>query len=119
MSICVFSNSPFQQYLDVLTERKIKGRPIDIIYVNEPVALQACNILYLSKDNPHTLALLNQSKQYPLLTVGETTEFLSKGGIISLVIDDNNIKLQINLTQAKQVGFEMSGNLLEIAREIQ
>lgn len=117
--ICVYGENPFSNHLDRLTNRQAKGKAIEILYVDEGDTLPRCDILFLAGGNQATFDMQGKLFNLPILTVGESTAFLDAGGIIGLILEQNNIQLQINLSQAKKNGFEISGNLLEIAKQIQ
>jgi len=117
--ICVLGSHPFAKYLDSLEKNKAKGKSIEIIHTSDSAALSDCNILYILKDTPNFEHVLAKWSPSPILTVGENSSFLDKGGIINLVLAANKIQVHINQKQAKNVGFRISGNLLEIATVVQ
>jgi len=113
--ICVLGSHPFAKYLDSLEKNKAKGKPIEIIHISDDAGLSACNILYILKDTVDTGEVLAKWSPSPILTVGENSSFLNNGGIINLVLVANKIQVHINQKHAREVGFRISGNLLEIA----
>lgn len=120
ITLCVYGHNPFDNYLDKLEERQIRGRAIAVRYLSEQDAIESCQLLFISQHNTTHPKLLNAPPPYPpILTVGDDQDFLDRGGEISLVTVSNNIQLDINLTRAKQAGFSVSANLLEVARRIQ
>lgn len=116
--ICVYGYNPFGSVLNKLTSRKAKGRPIDIYYLSTDTDNQHCEIIFIAKKNNIDRSFLNQTGSNSHLTVGEDTAFIEQGGLISLVVTHNNVQLQINHTKAKANGFQISGNLLEIAKSV-
>lgn len=118
IKICVYGENPFGTYLNQLSERRAKNRDITVLYIDSPDAISNCQLLYVSRASKETATILTSIENTPILSIGETTDFTTRGGIVGLIIKNNNVQLQINLTQAKTVGFEISGNLLEIARII-
>ena len=120
ITICVYGYNPFDNYLDKLRERPVRGRMIAIRYVQERESTDDCQMLFVSQHNTATPKLLNAAPPYPpILTVSDDEDFLTRGGLVSLVTVSNNVQLDINLTRAKQTGFSVSANLLEIAHRIQ
>ncbi len=113
--ICVYGNNPFDGHLNKLSSRKAKGRNIQITYLETGQDQSGCHILF-TPNSQKAATVHSESASDHLLTVGENNEFLDEGGLISLVVANNNVQLQINLTKAKMLGFEISGNLLEIAK---
>lgn len=120
ITLCVYGHNPFDNYLDKLQERQIRGRAIAVRYVGEHDAVEGCQLLFISQLNTTLPKLLGAAPPYPpLLTVSDDQDFINHGGEVSLVTVNNNIQLDINLTRVKQAGFSVSANLLEIAHRIQ
>lgn len=120
ITLCVYGYNPFDSYLDKLQERQIRGRAIAVRYLTEQDPVESCQLLFISRLNTSQPKVLNAPAPYPpILTVSDDQDFLNRGGHVSLVTVNNNIQLDINLTRAKQTGFSVSANLLEIAHRIQ
>lgn len=120
ITLCVYGYNPFETYLDKLQERQIRGRSIAVRYVGEHDSVESCQMLFISQLNTAQPKLLGAPPPYPpILTISDDQDFLSRGGQVSLVVVSNNVQLDINLTRAKQAGFSVSANLLEIAHRIQ
>jgi len=120
VTICVYGYNPFGQYLEKLQERTVKGRPIAIRYMNDHQAFNGCQILFISQYNTTMPRLVTvPPSSPPVLTVSDDEDFLSRGGLVALVTVNNNVQLDINLSRAKQAGFIISANLLEVARKIE
>ena len=54
----------------------------------------------------------------PVLTVGERANFLEDGGNISLLVEGNKVRFEINLASAKQNALKISSKLLQLAKRI-
>jgi hypothetical protein len=117
----VYGHNPFADSLEKLREHKVKGRSIAINYVSENQSVDSCTLVFLSRDNtaPVPKVLSNAGGNAPILSVSDDQNFLANGGLISLVTENNTVLLDINLTRAKQIGFNISANLLEIAHKVQ
>lgn len=120
-TICVYGHNPFADSLEKLREHKVKGRSIAIHYVAENQPIDHCKLVFLSRDNtaPVPKILSNGGGNAPILSVSDDKNFLAGGGLISLVTENDTVLLDINLTRAKQIGFNISANLLEIAHKVQ
>jgi hypothetical protein len=120
ITLCVYGYNPFERYLDKLQERQIRGRSIAVRYLGEHDTIDSCQLLFISQLNTSRPKLLSAPPPYPpILTVSDDQDFLNQGGHVSLVTANNNVQLDINLTRAKQTGFNVSASLLEIAHRIQ
>lgn len=121
ITICVFGFNPFDTYLEKLGERTAKNRRIALRYLvaDTASALDKCQILFVSQYNTVQPDLLKTPvPSQPILTVGDDPDFIAHNGLIGLVAVGNNVQLDIHLTRARQAGFSVSANLLEIAHEV-
>lgn len=139
-NICLLGENPFGNHLERLSHLTANQRTIEVSYHNNHreghdidsyrqhqddhgeshIDLSQCEIVFVSNNNSDQKALLDMANTLAdhALTVGDSDNFVDQGGMIGLVVDNNHIALHINLSEAKQSGFEVSGNLLEIAQKI-
>jgi hypothetical protein len=54
----------------------------------------------------------------PVLTVGETDDFLSSGGMIRFHLDEDKIRFDINLNGAESSHLKISSRLLLLATSV-
>ncbi len=54
----------------------------------------------------------------PTLTVGETSGFLTQGGMIRFFLENNRVRFSINQTIAESAGLQISSRLLRLARSV-
>jgi hypothetical protein len=54
----------------------------------------------------------------PVLIVGETPGFVTRGGHIGFVIEDNRVKFDANPQAATGAGLNVSSKLLRVARNV-
>lgn len=116
--ICVLGSPAFTKQLEKLTHRKSRGKSITIDAFNDFIPDQQCQVYFVGKNKKNDAALKVVKNASPLLSIGENLEFIETGGLISLISHGDNVELAVNLTKAREQGFEISGNLLEIAKYI-
>ena len=58
---------------------------------------------------------MGKIKTRPVLTVGETDQFMEQGGVINFVKKEGKVRLEINLDAARQAKLEISSKLLNVA----
>jgi hypothetical protein len=51
-----------------------------------------------------------------ILTVGETEDFLSAGGVIDFNVQGDNLQFEVNLSAADEAHLKMSSRMLALAR---
>jgi hypothetical protein len=52
------------------------------------------------------------------LTVGESADFLSLGGMINFVLEEDRVSFEINLEAAERHRLKLSSKLLAVARVV-
>lgn len=118
LQICVAEPDPFGSHLEALAEgEQLLGRRFTTRRVSGPGMLDGCHVLYVSSVANRASALLEAASERPLLTVGESSDFLAQGGIIHLIIGPN-VRFQVNAEAAERAGLQLSSQLLALAVSI-
>jgi len=115
ITICATGNSSFSDYLQNLSQRKAKGREIQLVEVSKTTIATSCNILFLDSNNELPPQVLERYAINGTITVGEQQAFIDHGGLIALPTVENHVRLLINFDKAKASGLYISANLLEVA----
>lgn len=118
-NICLIGNDPFQDLLDNLETKTAQDKPIKIFRYDNARQASQCQIIYFDTLNSHqsivsTSALLvgNLSEK---LSVGSQPFFAESGGMIGFVLEQEKVKLHINLKTLKQSGLSISAKLIEVS----
>jgi hypothetical protein len=103
----------------VIAGRRVNGRRIVLKRLAAGEESGACHIRFVSaaeqRRSPNLLAKLKDTN---ILTVGESDDFLERGGIINLARRDQRIALEVNLAAAEKAGIKISSKLLGVARVV-
>jgi hypothetical protein len=120
LSLCIFDDEPRRQELQSTIEGKPIGvRVFHVRLLSQPQEIQGCNILFLSRDEARRQSpILKSLRGMSVLTVGETSNFLSDGGMIRFHLDDGKIRFDINLAAAKSSHLQISSRLLLLATSV-
>jgi YfiR/HmsC-like len=120
LRLCIFDDEARRQDLQSTIEGKAIGaRVIHVRQINHPQEIPGCNILFLSRDEaPRQTAILKSLRGMPVLTVGETNNFLSDGGMIRFHLDEDRIRFDINLDGAESSHLKISSRLLLLATSV-
>jgi hypothetical protein len=96
--------------------RTVAGPRIIIQPVGKDDDLGKCHILFISVSDKKQLGeILDKIKALPVLTVGETDQFMEQGGVINFVKREGRIRLKINLDAARRAKLQISSKLLNVA----
>ena len=109
---------PFGVSLQEFSEKiTVKGKRAVIRNAASAREIEACHILFISASEESNLKqILDKVKWKPVLTVSDTAGFAQKGVIINFFVEENRIRFEINLRAAKKAGFNISSDLLKLAR---
>jgi hypothetical protein len=117
--IGAFNAEPFGQSFAALQGGTVRRRPIKIRICQTEEDAQGCHVVFVNpRDDKRTGTILSALRGKPVVTVGETPEFLNKGGIIRFLNDDSHVRLEVNLAAARQAGLSFSSQLLGIAKVV-
>jgi hypothetical protein len=117
LQIGLVGKDPFGTSLSSLVKSKtIAGRTVVLEHCDGESAWRQCRLLFVSgSENRRVKEILAAVKDLPVLTVGESEDFLERGGMISLVMRDKTVRLEINLVAAEAAGLKISSRLLAVA----
>lgn len=113
--IAVLGTKPFEQELtELVKDRSVDGRPIRIRAIQSAAQLDGAHVVFLHAGEETRLpaSLFDAAG---VLTVGESSDFTRRGGIITFVVADEKVRFEINQGAAEQAGLKISGQLLKLA----
>jgi hypothetical protein len=124
ITLCTLGD-PFQGDLEAVVEgKKVGMRQVRVRHLNQTQEvhqiqeLQGCQVLFVSSSEHTRLPLLLAKIKGPILTVGETEEFVKQGGMIALSLEGKKVRVDINLDASGRAGLKISSRLLLLARKV-
>ena len=119
LSLCVLGDDPFGADFDVIKGKTIKGRTVESKITMSIEKAKNCDCLFISDSEKSNVSrILEDLKDYKVLTISDMEGFLEAGGIIQFVLEKRKVRFLINIGAAKQAGFKVSSKLLELAKEV-
>jgi hypothetical protein len=114
ITFCIAGRNPFGTVLeDTVRNEVVDGRPLTVRVILEPEP--GCHVLFVP-DGPAVGTYLLAVRGTPTLTVGESSDFLARGGIINFVSDGGKyVRFAINASAAEQAQLQVSARLLQLA----
>jgi hypothetical protein len=102
---------------EAVAGKKVAGRSIVTREIAAGKHASSCQILFISvSERKRWRAILDGVKGCYILTVGESEEFTSSGGVVSLEVEEGKVRFQINADAAKQSKLRISSKLLSLAQ---
>jgi YfiR/HmsC-like len=115
--IGVFGNDSISGLLrETIQDRRIKERPVVVRKIMTKEELRGCHLLFISRSERDRLdPVLRAVRRENILTVGESDNFIARGGVINLVSIGETIRLQISVENARRESLVISSKLLQLA----
>jgi hypothetical protein len=100
----------------LVKSKTVDGRDVMLKHSDVKRDWRECHVLFISSSEKRRLPeILASVKGRPVLTVGESEDFLERGGMINFAVKGKNVRLEINLVAAEAAGLKISSRLLAIA----
>jgi hypothetical protein len=118
LRICLAAAEPIAPAMDALKGRTVQGRMIEVHHFEDTTTPASdCAILFLGHDaTVRRTSLLSDVADSPVLTIGDSAEFVDIGGIVTLEIENNRVQFAINVGASERAGLGISAQLLQLAR---
>ena len=117
--IGVIGNNPFDTTLDQIAGKRLaQKRPLVIKYFKTLADYKPCHILFVAADSPADVhaAILRQTRNQPVLVVGERTGFAEDGATVNFVLlPDGSIRIEMNIDAMNRGRMQTSAQLLKLA----
>lgn len=120
-TIGVYRENPFGSALKKIAETKtVDGRQIVIQRTTTPDEARHCEILFVPGSVPREQqnAVLRALRGSPVLVVGESDGFVSRGGDAQFFLQGNKVRFAFSANITKQEDLKVSSKLLALAEII-
>ena len=115
--IGVLGSDPFGVRLDeVVRNERIEDHPLIVRRYRTANELSACQILFIDRSETARLGTILAALDHrPVLTVAEIGGAAQDGAMIQFAMENNRIRLRINVESARSAGLMISSKLLRLA----
>jgi hypothetical protein len=120
VTFCVVGDDPFGEILDAVVEgENLAGRRLIVHRTRDLAELRDCHVVFVPRsERGRQGRILESLRNRSVLTVGEADGFLTEGGIIRFVLEQNKVRFDISPEAAESSGLKVSSKLLRLARRI-
>jgi hypothetical protein len=120
LTYCTAGEDPFHGALEAsLNGKMIGARPVRVIHFRQVQEIQGCQIVFLGTPEKKLIStMLANLRASPILTVGESEDFVQGGGMIGFFLEDNKVRFDINLDAAERAKLKISARLLALAKTV-
>lgn len=127
--IGIIGRGPYSKTLNDIEKKTVNKRKIVIKRFKQdaPVEeLKKCHMLFISSSHFRTKRfsrskikkLIDSLRDFSVLTISDVKEFGHLGGMINLVIIDEKLRFEVNITAVNQTGIKIRSKLLKLATKI-
>lgn len=113
--LCVLGSEAFIAAQQVLRDKTVRGRPLELRHVHSVAEGKRCHLLFVAASESAWAEAVLDGVAGHTVTVGESNDFTRSGGVINLVRNDNRIRFEIARRTAERSGFKFSAQLLNLA----
>ena len=116
--IGIIGDDPFGSNLsEAIAGEKFGNHPIVIKHFRKTEEIENCQMLYINSDDQEEVEnILTSISKKNILTISDAPAFNKWGGIIQFYIENNKIRLRINVERSKAAGLSISSKLLNVAK---
>jgi hypothetical protein len=118
--VCTLGETPMAGLLtEAAAGKVVNGRAIAIRRAKGGEELRACNVLFVgAAEEKRVGRIVDAVKGMDVLTVGETQGFAQAGGVINFVVQDNKVKLELNMDAAARANLKISAKLIAVSHVV-
>jgi hypothetical protein len=120
LNTCVLGDFRFGTTLaEVSRDAAPHGRRIAVRWIRNDQQIRGCHILFVSSSElPRYSKVIAVVQGTSTFTVGETTDFVSAGGMLSIAFEHDAVQFEVNLASAREAHFRVSSRLLALAHRV-
>ena len=118
--IGVVGKDPFDRFLEKAVQAPGRpGRPLKLRRATTDAEMRECQVLFVcSSERRRVREIRERLKGVPVLTVGETDDFLDQGGTINFLLKGQSVRFEISVESAQAAGLRVDAKLLGVANSV-
>jgi len=103
----------------LLQDKKAHSRGFSVRKVANGAEARNCQLLFFREPETRKLSvILDSIRRLPILTVGESSEFLDLGGMLNLFFEDKQLRFEVNPGPAETAKLNISSQLMRLAKHV-
>ena len=120
LTVCTLGDDPFNGELEkTIAGKQVGTRTVQIRHFGTQQSTLGCNILFIGESVGKRMpSLITGLQNAPILTIGESDDFLKANGMIRLYLEGKKIRFEINRDAAESARLKVSSQLLLLAKTV-
>lgn len=120
LRLCIMGDDAPDRSFDSLIDKPVRNMRMSVRHALSLQDIAQCDLVFVPTG--HQVPPLERVRQavngYPILIVTESTGTLPKGALVALIQSGDRIVFEVDLNAARQLGLQISGKMLQIARKV-
>lgn len=119
INLCTIGESQVADSLKAVVAggEKTSKNPVVLQRLKSRDDLSDCHIVFVSRTEQDNYSrILSNLLQKPILTIGESEDFIEQGGIIEFYLENNRVRLKISVQKLRAAQLSATANLLKVAK---
>ena len=114
----VFGDEAFTRTLrTLLADKTAHKRGFTVKRLTNDADAKTCHILFFQTAESRRMGRVYESiKRLPILTVGESDDFMDQGGMVYLFFEDKQLRFEVHPPTAENAKLNVSSRLLRLAK---
>jgi len=110
----------YQELIKKYSSKRIGTQDIEIKKLSSSPQIGSVHVLFIANSHTKDLAAIMKNLSYePVLIITESENTLNKGSIINFLVSNNNLKFELNVTEAKNRQLIVGSRLKDLAFKIE
>ena len=117
---CVVGEDPFHGDLEGTVQGKsVSGKTIRVRHIKQPQDTKECDVVFVDRNQSGRIReFIAAVSDGPVLTVGDSDDFLRQGGMIRFCTEDRKVRFEVNQEAAEKANLKVSSRLLLLAKSV-
>lgn len=117
--IAILGKSPSETFSSTLQSLAIHGYRVTVRHITSVEEARNYRLLFITVSERHRLSgILKELRHLNVLTVSDISGFCESGGMIGMVMIQNRIGFEVNLTAVRRSRLSISSQLLKLAKTV-
>jgi uncharacterized protein DUF4154 len=118
--IGILGRDPFGPLLDQAVSGKTVGeRRLVVRRFAQPEQVAEVDMIFIcASEAARVPDVLRRLEGTPTLTVGETEDFVGRGGMLGFRVSEEVVRFDVDLDQSSRAGLKVSSQLVRVARKV-
>jgi hypothetical protein len=120
VTVCFVGAEDIRAAFQSITAGKdVNGHPVLVRNAKAAAEVRECQVVYVDASSSAVLMdVLKNARQSCTLAIGTSEDFLTRGGIIRLLVENNRMRFDVNVGAAGRTKIHLSSKLLALARSV-